>query len=284
MKATSLIPSKDTVLGSILQGRRTGERLAYSLLVLLVVVVASLTIPTSVKSQFVPCEIVNLSVRHPDSVPAGQTLQVSVLITSSCDASVTYTLRVDLVDQRTGNVLSSVKMPYYPTAPGFIQPINNTATAPSTLGSWVLQDQVYIINNLNGQVAGSSQLQFVVNVIPYTPPPTTTTQMLISSNTTQLYAVNSTSNLMTQTSAQPTISLMPTYTTSEETSQSNATTLAEALVVLLIIAAVVFFAVMWRKREPSAGGQTQLMARYCTQCGNELRGEGSFCGKCGAKQ
>ena len=263
---------------------RTG--LVYSLLILGIVVIASLTVPISVKSQFVPCEIVNLSIKHPDSVPAGQVLQVSAVITSSCDASVTYTLRVDLVDQRSGKVLSSVRMPYYPTAPGFIQPINNTATAPSSLGSWVLQDQVYIINNLNGQVAGSSELQFVVNVTPYTAPPATTTQMLLSSNTTQLYAANTTSNLLNLTAMQPTISQMPTYTTSEAAAQFSMDTIAEWIVVLLVVAAAAFFVLMWRKRAPKPQSQTQTQpsAKFCTQCGAQLSGEGGFCGKCGAKQ
>jgi transglutaminase-like putative cysteine protease len=206
------------------------------------------------------------------------------VITSSCDASVTYTLRVDLVDQRSGKVLSSVRMPYYPTAPGFIQPINNTATAPSSLGSWVLQDQAYIINNLNGQVAGSSQLQFVVNVTPYTTPPSTTTQMVLSSNTTQLLATNTTSNFLNLTTMQPTTSFLPTYTTSEVTTQLSTDTIAEGIVVLLVVAAALFFVLMWRKSGPKPQSQTQPSAKFCTQCGAQLSGEGGFCGKCGAKQ
>jgi hypothetical protein len=253
--------------------------LTYTLLILGAVVL--LSIPSAVRSQFIPCNIVNVSVTHPDSVPEGQALQVMTSITSSCDPSAFYVLRVDLVDQRSGTVLSSVKLPYYPTASSVSGPINNTATAPSSIGPWVLQSQVYLINGINGQVAASSQQQFVVNITQYTPQ-TATTAVFSAGNTTHASAFFTFSNQTVLSSATSTFSLMPTFATGEATVQPTNSAI-EALTLLLLGGAGVFFFVMWRKRSPPAQPQAQPKVNYCTQCGAKLIGNGSVCRKCGAR-
>jgi hypothetical protein len=203
-------------------------------------------------------------------------------LTGSCDPSAFYYVRVDLVDQRSGTVLSSVKIPYYPTTSGVIKPINNTATAPMSIGPWVLQTQVYLINGINGQVAGSSQQQFVVNITQYTAQNTTTTAVFSAGNTTQVAAFSTVSNQTIFNSANSTFSVIPTTTTSGATGQST-NLIIEALTLLLVGGAAVFFFVMWRKRPPTRQPQTEPKASYCTQCGTELIANETVCGKCGAK-
>jgi len=249
----------------------------YALLIIGLVVI--LTIPSAARSQYIPCEVVNLSVTYPNSVPEGQTLQVATSITASCDPSFFYLLRIDLVEQPSGTVLSSVKLPYYPTASGAIKPINNTVTAPSSIGPWVLQTQVYLINAVNGQVAGSSQKQFVVEITQYASQ--TTTSVYSAASTPQISVFSSFSTQTVLSSAISTLSLMPALTTSEATVQPT-NLIIEALTLLLLGGAAVFFFVMWRKRSPAPELQAQPKMNYCTQCGAKLIDNNTVCGKCGA--
>lgn len=220
--------------------------ITYALLILGLVII--LTIPSTARSQYIPCEIVNLSVNHPNSVPEGQTLQVATSITASCDPSFFYLLRIDLVEQPSGTVLSSVKLPYYPTASSVTKPINNTATAPSSIGPWVLQTQVYLINGLNGQVAGSSQQQFVVDITQYASQ--TTTSVFSAASTTQAFLSSTSSTQTVLSSTNSTISLIPTFAANEATGQP-ANSAIEALVLILLVGAAAFFLVMWRRRPPT---------------------------------
>ena len=227
---------------------RPGVRMSWTYAFLILGLVIILTVPSTARSQFVPCEIVNVSITHPNSVPEGQTLQVTTSLTASCDPSVFYVLRVDLVEQPSGTVLSSVKLPYYPTVSSFTRPINNTATAPMSIGPWVLQSQVYIINGLNGQTAGSSQQQFVVDITQYNPQ--TTTSVFSAANTTQVSLSSTFSTQTALSSATSTISLIPTFATNETTAQPE-NSVIEALVVILLVGAATFFLIMWRRRPPT---------------------------------
>lgn len=259
-------------------------RTGVTLLILGIVIL--LSIPNPAHSQYIPCNIVNLVVTHPDSVSEGQTLQVMTSFTGSCDPSAFYYVRVDLVDQRSGTVLSSVKLPYYPTTSGVMNPINNTATAPMSIGPWVLQTQVYLITGINGQVAGSSQQEFVVNVTQYvaqyTAQNTTTTAVFSAENTTQVVAFSTVSNQTIFSSSNSTFSVTPMATTSGATNQST-NLIIEALTLLLVGGAAVFFVAMWRKRPAAPPTQTEPKTGYCTQCGTKLIANETVCGKCGAK-
>jgi len=213
--------------------------------------------PNTAQAQYIPCNIVNLAVFHPYSVPAGSTLTVSSFMTVACDTSAPYILRVDLVSQSNGNVISSVKQPFYPPTPsGISEPINNTVTAPSAIGPWVLQVQAYIINGFNGQVAGSSQYQFVVDITQFAPQTATTTVFSATSSTQITLSVISSQSTpsqliqSTQTSTASPVQVTSAYAT---TQSSNPTTLPliGGLVLVLIAAAAVFFIMMWRRKPAS---------------------------------
>ena len=210
-------------------------------------------VPKTAQAQYIPCNIVNLTVFRPYSVPAGGTLTVSSFMTISCDTSAPYILRVDLVNQSNGDVLSSVKQPYYPPTPsGITEPVNNTVTAPSAIGPWVLQVQVYIINGFNGQVAGSSQYQFVVDITQFTPQTTTTAVFsAVSSTEVTLSLVSNQPIQSSQNSTTSALQLISAYATNESTSQPTFP-LIGGLVLVLIAAAAVFFMMMWRRRKPAS--------------------------------
>lgn len=261
--------------------RRSSAKTGFAYAILLLAVLLFVTVPSTAQAQYIPCTIANLVVIRPDSVPAGQTLTTSTSMTASCDNSAPYTLRVDLVDQRTGTVLSSVKLPFYATNSGVTKPINNTATAPSSTGPWVLQIQAYLINGFSGQVAASSQQQFVVNITQYVPQTTATTAFSVFNSTMATFSTYS--NQTVQSSTNSSISLTSTYTTSESTILPTLP-LIGALTLVILIAAAVFFIMMWRKRKTAPLAQTGKNPKHCTQCGSALTGNESFCGKCGSKQ
>ena len=88
-------------------------------------------------SQFIPCSVIITSLSYPDSVPAGQTVQVMTTVTSSCYPSTPYAIGVDLLDGTTMRVLSSVTVPYDSTSPGFFAyPVVNEVAAPSFARPW----------------------------------------------------------------------------------------------------------------------------------------------------
>ena len=127
-------------------------------------------------AQFIPCSIIIDFLRYPDSVPAGQSVQVLTTVTTSCYPSTPYAIRVDLLDGTSLRVLSSATIPYDPTSPSIIgYPVSSEVTAPLSSGPWVLQLQAYVVAVLSGQVAASTLEQFNINVTPYIPPSTTST-------------------------------------------------------------------------------------------------------------
>ena len=237
-------------------------------------------------AQYVPCNILNLAPTGPPTVEAGQTLQVTTTVTGSCDQSLFYAVRVDLVDGRTSQVLSSVVFPYAPVSPVFTVSITNKATAPTTLGAWVLQVNAYLIAAVNGAVVTSSHLLFNVDVVPYTPPPTTTEELTTNSTTTLfMIPTNSTSQTVSNETSLESSSSSATATALETTNQNS--TLLSVAAIVIVVGVILAFIIM-SKRKGSAARKPEtpqaLNAKYCTHCGTRLDAADQYCGHCGTKQ
>ena len=216
---------------------------------------------------------------------AGQTLQVTTAVTGSCDQSMFYAVRVDLVDGRSSKVLSSVVFPYVPVTAGFTVLINNSATAPTTLGPWVLQVNAYLIASMNGGVVASAHQLFNVVVVPYTAPTTTTIPEQITTNSTttlSLMSANSTSQI---TSIGETSFTSTSPAASENINQTSSSTLATVAAILVVLAAIVIVIISRRKRTPQRPlPQQSANVKYCEHCGTQLKAADEFCGHCGTKQ
>lgn len=250
--------------------------------ILLVGIFVFLTDSPVVYSQYMPCNIVNLAPTGPPTVEAGQTLQVTTAVTGSCDQSMLYAVRVDLVDGRSSQVLSSVIFPYAPVAAVFTISITNKATAPTTLGTWVLQVNAYLIASINGAVVASSHLLFSVVVVPYAPPTTTTEQMTTNSTTT--LSQNSTNSTNQATSTNEALVTTSSAAAPETVNQSSI--FAAVAAVVVIFAAIVIVLLSKRKHARTQKPQPQQLAnlKYCIHCGTKLEPADEFCGHCGTKQ
>ncbi|MGA3406163.1 MAG: zinc ribbon domain-containing protein [Candidatus Bathyarchaeia archaeon] len=260
------------------------QHLRTILVVLLVGIFVILAGPPVVYSQFLPCNVVSLAPTGPPTVEAGQTLQVTTAVTGSCDQSMFYAVRVDLADGRSSQVLSSVVFPYVPVTPGFTVSITNKATAPTTLGSWVLQVNAYLIAAMNGGVVASAHQLFSVVVVPYTATTTTTEQMITNSTTT----LSQTSTNSTNQAASTNETLVATSTSSAAAPETvnQISTFATVAAVVVILAAIIIVMLSKRKHATNQKPQPQLgvNVKYCEHCGTELNATDEFCGHCGTKQ
>jgi len=237
-------------------------------------------------SQFLAgCNVVGLAPTGPPIVGAGQTLQVTTTVTGSCDQSMFYAVRVDLVDGRsTSQVLSSVVFPYAPVTAGFTVSVTNKATAPTTLGTWVLQINAYLIASINGGIVASAHQLFSVVVVQYTPTTTAMTSEQITTNSTTtifLMPLNST-NQMTVTETSSATSGPPTQL--QTTNQTSSGLFAPAIV-LIVLAAIVLVVLLTRKRRTQKPQLRQSAnAKYCGKCGAKLDAADEFCSRCGTPQ
>lgn len=265
------------------------QHLRTILVVLFVGIFIILAGPPVVYSQFSACNVVSLAPTGPPTVEAGQTLQVTTAVTGSCDQSLFYAVRVDLADGRSSQVLSSVVFPYVPVIPVFTVSITNKATAPTTLGTWVLQVNVYLIAAMNGGVVASAHQLFSVVVVPYTATPTTTEQMITNSTTTLSQISTNSTNQAAQTSANSTNeTLVATSTSSAAAPETvnQGSSFATVAVVVVILAAIIIVILSKRKHATNQKLQPQLRAdvKYCEHCGTKLSATDEFCGHCGTKQ
>ena len=260
------------------------QHLRTILIVLFAGIFVILAGPPVVYSQFLPCNVVNLAPTGPPTVGAGQTLQVTTTVTGSCDQSMFYAVRVDLVDGRSSQVLSSVVFPYAPVTPVFTVSITNKATAPTTLGSWVLQVNAYLIAAMNGAVVASAHELFSVMVVPYTAT-TTTTEQLITNSTTTL-SQNSTNSTSQATSTSETLIATSTSSAAAPETNSQNSTYVTIAAVVVILAAIIIVLLSKRKHATTQKPQPQLRAnvKYCEHCGTKLNATDEFCGHCGTKQ
>ena len=231
-------------------------------------------------SQFIPCSVSINSLRYPDSVPAGQDVQVLTTVTSSCYPSTPYAIRVDLLDGTTLRVLSSVTIPYDPTSSFVSYPVVNEVTAPSSIGPWVLQLQAYAVAVLSGQVVASTAYQFNLNVTPFTPPTTTTAATTAAKAvTTTAISLSQTSTLSTSTSQ---VTLLNSTTFSPMITQNSdmtTTLLVAAAVTAVLIGAITVIAI--ERHRHTIVSKAPEAAKYCVHCGTKLRRDDAFCGNCG---
>jgi hypothetical protein len=253
-------------------------------MLLLAVIFVILTNSSIVYSQYSPCNIVNLAPTGPPTVGAGQTLQVTTAVTGSCDQSMPYAVRVDLADGHSSQVLSSVVLPYAPLAAVFTVSVTNKATAPTTLGTWVLQVNAYVIASINGAVVASSHLLFSVVVVPYTPPTTTTEQVTTNSTTTlSMMLINSTVQMTSN--SETSLAASSSSAAAPENTNQNSSAIALATIVM-VLAAIFIIMLSRRKRVTSQKPQPQPLVnvKYCVHCGTKLEAGDEFCGHCGIKQ
>jgi len=253
------------------------------LVLLLVGIFVIIANSPAVYSQYLPCNVVSLAPTGPPTVEAGQTLEVITAVTGTCDQSMFYAVRVDLADGRSSQVLSSVVFPYAPVTAGFTVSITNKATAPITLGTWVLQVNAYFIASLNGGVVASAHQLFSVVVVPYSPPTTTTTEQMTTNSTTTLSLMPINSTNQTTSIGETSFATSTSPAASETTGQNSSTfaIVAASLVILAVIAIVMFSK---RKRTTTQKPQQSANVKYCVQCGTKLGASDEFCGHCGTKQ
>jgi hypothetical protein len=237
-------------------------------------------IPNVGYSQFM-CHIVNLRIDHPESVPAGRTLQVTSTLTASCDPNAFYLVRVDLVDAGTSAVLSTVSNPYYPTSSSFTTTLVNEAGARMVTGSWALKVQAYVINGRSGQVVASTSQLFTVNVAPYWPP-TTTVQ---TATTTSAFSTSFSTSTTTSVAASQEVATTETHSsTSPQQLIEPGVLLPVTAVVLIALAIVLAIMITRRKHVEKERKMPAMPSRFCVSCGKKIQGNARFCGQCGAKQ
>lgn len=136
---------------------------------LIISLIILVTVPSLVSSLPVAhasgiCHIVNVTLKHPDTVQASSLVQTATQATSDCFAgSYFYWVRVDLIESNTSKVLSSYRYHwislYYPDVTTFITPwILNNVTARASLGYWPLTLHVYLMDTDN------SAIQFAIKI------------------------------------------------------------------------------------------------------------------------
>jgi hypothetical protein len=231
-------------------------------------------------AQFIPCRIVNLKLTLPDLVQAGQPFQITTTLTVSCDQSILPVVRVDLVDETSSKILTTTSIPYYPWSSSFTVPVISQTTARSSLGSWALQVQAYVLMGMNGATTASTSQLFQLNVTPYTPPVTTMQTIESTTQVSSISSVASYSSPITTAQANQTQALQTsqiTFSTSTTPDLTSQLLPAAALVlVALAIFALLFYA--GRKR----GRSSMVGSKFCGQCGAKLEANSSFCTNCGA--
>ena len=108
----------------------------------------------------VRCQVSSPSYVIPSVVVPGQQIQTATSVSGSCtsDGEDYYSVRVDLIDANSGFILSDNSTPIGYNATHFTVTVENTATAPSTNGTWKLNLDVYVIRA--GGTAGANLLDY----------------------------------------------------------------------------------------------------------------------------
>lgn len=111
------------------------------------------------------CNLVNVRTQYPTLVHVRESFQILVEFTAECDYFGQITLRVNLVDERTSQVLSTNSWTWfrsYSSEGTSVSPwLQLEATAPNTTGYWPLM--LYIFN-VDGE-GSSSQIPFRIQVL-----------------------------------------------------------------------------------------------------------------------
>ena len=106
------------------------------------------------------CQVSSPSYVVPSVAMPGQLIQTATSVSGSCTSNGEdyYSVRVDLVDANSGLILSDNSTPIGYNATHFTVTVENTATAPSTNGTWTLNIDVYVIRA--GGTAGANLLDY----------------------------------------------------------------------------------------------------------------------------
>jgi len=93
------------------------------------------------------CQVSNVSYTYPHQAATNQQIQVNTIVVGSCISNGVdyYSVRVDLVDKRSGSILSSNNTPIGYRANNFTITVKNSATTPSKNITWPLQVYVYVV-------------------------------------------------------------------------------------------------------------------------------------------
>jgi len=186
-----------------------------------------------------------------DSVPANQPVQFQITLSGACPAPGVYTIRADLLDTASGQVLSTARGQLQANGQ-FITTLTESVLAPTSLGRWNLQLSVYILMG-GAVVSPASQQTFGLTVVPYTA--TTTSQTTaVQSASTMSSAFQST---ITRPSVTTTLSTISSQTQLETPPSSNFYTqiqLAAAGIVILIV----LFAIVITRRTRTKTEETRV--------------------------
>jgi len=106
------------------------------------------------------CQVSSPSYVVPSIAMPGQRIQTATSLNGSCTSNGEdyYSVRVDLIDASSGLILSDNSTPIGYNATHFAATVENTATAPSTNGTWNLNIDVYVIRA--GGTAGANLLDY----------------------------------------------------------------------------------------------------------------------------
>jgi len=112
-----------------------------SLPLILLVVLASSTVAGA------RCQVSGVSYNYPSQVMPGQQIQVDTTVAGSCvsNGEDYYAVRVDLVDLRSGYIISSSDTPIGHNATEFNVTAVNPLNSPTVNMTWPLQIHVYVI-------------------------------------------------------------------------------------------------------------------------------------------
>jgi len=114
-------------------------------------------------SQSSGCYFTAMNLYGPPSVQEGQKLEVHILFSVTCTGLGNYTIRADLVDGRTGQILSSNRTTYAILGP-FAAVLTNQVVAPMTVGWWSLQLNLYMLDSNGVPVGPQSQQVFGLTI------------------------------------------------------------------------------------------------------------------------
>lgn len=119
------------------------KRISVVLVFLLIAVSIAITSPHVYSAE---CNVATLQVNHPDTIHAGEILQVTSRVEVICAYGSSYIVRVDLVDARSKTTLSTTTYRYFLSSMDpVIHSIVNTATTPSVIGYYPFEIHAYIL-------------------------------------------------------------------------------------------------------------------------------------------
>jgi len=137
------------------------------LLLLLMSIGILYTLP-AVTSQSAGCYFTAMNLFGPPSIQEGQKFEVQTLFSVTCTGPGFYTVRADLADSRTGQILSTSRMTYSVLGP-FAAVITSSLQAPKAAGWWSLQMNLYVLTMTGVPIGPQSQQLFGLAITTSSP-------------------------------------------------------------------------------------------------------------------